>query len=213
MSKAPRIQLRGNCPCCGREQAIVKNCMAKHGYEVKHGWFNGVCNGEFYEPMQIRRERAETVIAQVRLDVRNLLQSVKDLKSGEKHPAQISRGNTNRISEAIDWADALEYERKRAVEQAIRALENRAKEGAAFADFMQTTLDRVYGQPLREVEIEAAPTPIQIGECRKSVSGLILRAYRVDGARVYWRATNEVSQRQGWTGTQAWRRMEIEGAE
>ena len=36
------IQIRGNCQCCGKEQAVVGGLMSKHGYTVENGWFSGV---------------------------------------------------------------------------------------------------------------------------------------------------------------------------
>lgn len=55
---APDIQHRGNCQVCGRLHAVVKGKVAKHGYTVKDGWFEGACNGQFYAPMQHSTEKA-----------------------------------------------------------------------------------------------------------------------------------------------------------
>lgn len=66
MTKSTKIQLRGNCPCCGRDQAVLASGrMSKHGYTVEQGWFQGVCSGDSHAPMQKDRVVTDRIIAQV----------------------------------------------------------------------------------------------------------------------------------------------------
>lgn len=58
-----RIQIRGECQVCGRDVAIVKGLVAKHGYEVSHHFFNGVCPGAGEPPYQVAKDALEKFCA------------------------------------------------------------------------------------------------------------------------------------------------------
>jgi len=45
MTQSTRLQTRGICSICGKEQAVHKNNMVHHGYTVDYGIFNGSCVG------------------------------------------------------------------------------------------------------------------------------------------------------------------------
>lgn len=45
MAQATRLQTRGICSICGKEQAVQNNNMVHHGYTVDGGFFNGSCVG------------------------------------------------------------------------------------------------------------------------------------------------------------------------
>lgn len=45
-------KFEGSCQCCGRIQALPGGVLAKHGYTVDYGWFNGVCQGAGYLPYE-----------------------------------------------------------------------------------------------------------------------------------------------------------------
>ena len=71
-----KIQLRGNCQRCGREQAVLapSGTMAKHGSTDKGGWFIGGCSGHNYGPMQEDISVTRDIVATVRADVAKLLE-------------------------------------------------------------------------------------------------------------------------------------------
>ncbi len=57
-----KIQKRGHCPHCGREQAVKAGYgMAQHGYEVEHGYFHGVCGGASHRPIEEDAGRDEAL--------------------------------------------------------------------------------------------------------------------------------------------------------
>ena len=202
--KDKRIQVRGNCPCCGRDQAVVRGVMSKHGYTVEHGWFQGVCSGDSYAPMQVQREVTDGIVAQVRKDVAELLNKVEQLKTGKIHPLTCKTSSIPK-AEPVAWADAPEWAQKEAVRTAIYQTESRARAGASFADQMEALVNAVHGQPLREVPVEAGPAPIQAGERRMSHRG-VLTVVSVQGARVYWKDERGFKS---WTGSTSWRKMQI----
>ena len=59
-------QIRGHCQCCGNQQAVVSGHMSKHGYTVEHGWFQGVCTGESYKPIELERTVTNKIMAAVK---------------------------------------------------------------------------------------------------------------------------------------------------
>lgn len=209
------IQLRGHCPCCGHEQAVVRGRMSKHGYQVKHGWFEGVCIGQHYEPVEKNRKPADEIVAGIRAEVARIRARVADLNRGVVSPDKVKSGrkletvgNRQRwVDVLIPYADGSYYEQERAVENEVRAIEYRAREGESFAHHLKVVADTYHGKPLIEVAKPAAPAPIVIGEKRSNgaVVADVLTVTRIDGARVYW-----VNGRgfKGWTGTQAFRKLE-----
>lgn len=206
--KASAVQLRGICQCCGREQAVTNGRLAKHGYTVEQGWFQGVCSGANYAPMNKDRSQTDRIIASVRAEVAELQQLVKKLESGKAKPktAQGPYNVQKREYDQVPYDEAPEYAQKDALRSLIWKTTRRAEMGTSFADMMEGLANTVFGTELREVARAEAPAPICHGERRKGTSGSILKATRVDGARVYW--ISEKGTR-GWTGTRAWRAFEL----
>lgn len=205
-----RLQLRGNCQCCGRDQAVMRGRIAKHGYEVKDGYFQGVCSGHQFEPLQVKRDIADQIIAQCRADAVRFDAKAAGLKNGSIKPATV-RGNYNvkiRDYDELPFDQGTAYQKDNAVKGAIYKAESMAKSARSFADQLEQLANQVHGQPLREVPAEAGPAPIRVGERRKSQRG-VLTANSVEGGRVRW--TDERGFR-SWTGVQSWRRMELVAA-
>jgi hypothetical protein len=202
-----QIQLRGNCPCCGREQAVVGGTMSKHGYTVDCGWFNGVCNGHSFAPMQVERAIAEKTIKAVLGGVASLQAMLQEFKDGKLFPEQ-ARSAAHHKAPMVAYKDAASYFQKEALDIAIYGVEKRIRAGNDFAAFMQTTLDAVNGQPLKEIDIsKAKPAEIKIGEKRIRGEGKSLMVCTdVRGARVYWKTDKGQT---GWDGSSARRRMQV----
>jgi len=55
---------KGHCQACGRTQAVSTDgsLIAKHGYDVSFGFFNGTCNGSDNKPLEIEKTLAENTI-------------------------------------------------------------------------------------------------------------------------------------------------------
>lgn len=201
-------QLRGNCQCCGRQQAVVGRWMAKHGYTVEHGWFQGACSGESSEPMQKSRTRTDGIVAKVRADVAELLEKKNKLEAGTAKPEFINRG-TERNPDLIPFADGDEYQQRITIRKVIHEMTFKASMGAQFADMLIEVADKYHGTPLIEVEKKEPPTPIYRGDKKISQNkSYTYECTRTEGGRVYYMLDKNGARLNGWIGTQAWRKLE-----
>ena len=182
--------------------------MAKHGYTVEHGWFQGACSGESSEPMQKSRTRTDGIVAKVRADVAELLEKKNKLEAGTAKPEFINRG-TERNPDLIPFADGDKFDQQKAVNQAIRGLTIKAEMGADFANALVEMADKYHGTPLIEVEKKEPPTPIYCGDKKLSQNkSYTYECRRVEGGRVYYVLDKNGARLNGWIGTQAWRKLE-----
>lgn len=207
-----KTQTRGNCPCCGREQAVLASGkMSKHGYTVECGWFNGVCSGDRFEPMQIQRKITDDIIEGVRNDVAKLTVEAGKLKSGKlvlklvaKPGEYVRRGEQATM---VEWASLDKYDQQRALDSAIYDRESRARMGTSFANDLEALVNRVHGTPLIVVELAEAPAPIRQGEKRQGRDAShVLTARYTEKGRVYFTGNDGFK---GWDGIQSWRRREV----
>lgn len=85
------------------------------------------------------------------------------------------------------------------------------------AKYLDMIADKYHGQPMTEVVKEVPKSisdPINAGEKRKTVGGMVLEVCYVEGARVYWKSKVEGRDKpaRGWTSTTAFRKYEkVEG--
>ena len=58
---------RGHCQACGRVQAVdtANNLLAKHGYTVDFGYFDGVCTGSDRQPLEVDKSFSEATIVRI----------------------------------------------------------------------------------------------------------------------------------------------------
>jgi hypothetical protein len=58
---------RGHCQACGRVQAVdtANNLLAKHGYTVDFGYFDGVCTGSDRKPLEVDKSFTEATIVRI----------------------------------------------------------------------------------------------------------------------------------------------------
>ncbi len=58
---------RGHCQACGRVQAVdtANNLIAKHGYTVDFGYFDGVCTGSDRQPLEVDKSFTEATIVRI----------------------------------------------------------------------------------------------------------------------------------------------------
>lgn len=203
-----RTQLRGNCQCCGRQQAVRDGTrISKHGYTVEQGWFSGVCSGEHYAAMQDDRRQTDRIVDSVRTECDKLEKTAHSYREGTAHPARIEKTYAKRGEEqTMAWEDADEWEQKRGIETAIIRIEGRVRAGRDFANMLETLANERHGTPLIVVKVEAAKAPIQYGEKRKTPNGKVLKVVRIEGARVYWKDEKGFGS---WTGSSAWRKYEV----
>ncbi len=202
-----KAQLRGNCQCCGREQAVLASSgtMAKHGYTVKCGWFLGVCSGHNYRPMQEDISVTRDIVATVRADVAKLMGYAADLKAGKAHPPTCKTSHAPG-AQPVAFTDAAPWQQRDAITAAIYETESRARAGEHFANDLEALASAMHGQPLREEKVSAGPVPILAGERRISTKRGVLTATSVVGAWVSWRDERGLKSRMS---SRAWRALEL----
>lgn len=143
-----KIQTRGICQCCGREQAVVNGFMSKHGYTVKQGWFSGVCPGRNYVPMQVSREKTDQLIASITEEVAELIATADKYKSKEITPKTALTYKREEIP--FEQADLRQQSESRVRNEWDRR--NRARMGEQFVQTMKEIANKYHGQPLVKVE-------------------------------------------------------------
>jgi hypothetical protein len=57
-----RATHKGQCQCCGAMQMLPAGVLAKHGYNVKWGFFSGVCQGSGSRPFETHTDLIERFI-------------------------------------------------------------------------------------------------------------------------------------------------------
>lgn len=141
-------QIRGNCQCCGRQQAVVGGLMSKHGYTVKEGWFSGVCFGRNYQPIQVSRTMTDKIIADISAEIPELIAKAEKVKSGEINPTTIKL-RFNKETIPFDQGDRRQQsEARTSLEWAYR---NRARAGQDFVKTMTEVADKFHGTALVEI--------------------------------------------------------------
>jgi hypothetical protein len=200
------IQIRGNCQCCGHQQAVVSGTMSKHGYTVEHGWFSGVCSGRNYAPMQVSREQTDRIVAQVRAEVPELIAQADKVKAGEITPATIKIRRGGEKME-VAYADAMPHQQSQARDSMEWSLRNRARAGEQFADSMEELATKIHGTALIEVAKKEAPAFIMPRDQKVDAQGFTCTFTSVEGARFYYKYEKNGSVYKTWMGSQAWRRL------
>ena len=58
---------KGHCQACGRVQAVdtANNLLAKHGYTVDFGYFDGICKGSDRKPLEVDKSFSEATIVRI----------------------------------------------------------------------------------------------------------------------------------------------------
>lgn len=89
---------RGHCQICLHVHAIDVHTgvLAKHGYEVTHGYFNGTCPGSGLKSLHVERVHTDRMIADLRTDALAFKALAKRYEAGTDHPPQARSGKTER---------------------------------------------------------------------------------------------------------------------
>jgi hypothetical protein len=202
-----QIQTRGICQCCGREQAIVNGKMAKHGYTVECGWFQGVCAGKNFVPMQVSRTETDSMVAAVRKEVAEFIAKADRVASGDLKPTTITR--SARFNRAvIAFADAQSWEQKDAIKHMEFTFRRSAEMGTDFANMMEKIANEYHGKELVKVEKKPAAEFIMPRDQKIDAQGNICTCTSVEGARVYFKFDKNGKTYKTWIGSQAWRKLQ-----
>lgn len=153
-----RIQTRGHCQSCGNQQA-VSGVVAKHGYTVRNGWFQGTCPGSNGRPMETERAGTDALCVRILASCEELDQHVAGLKSGAVVLGLVADPLRGSRAPQVEFATLSDYRKEQAVARAIYDAQFRAKTGRAVVEHLQQTADRVHGAPLAEVEVPVKSGP------------------------------------------------------
>jgi hypothetical protein len=205
------IQYRGHCQMCGRIHAIGNGTLVNHGYTVEQGWFQGVCHGAGYSPIEVDRKVTDQMVITIRADVVALEKLAKKLKAGKVFPKTAPTGWKK---PDVPFEEATPAQQKDAINRAIYDAESRAKQGTFFASAMIEIADTFHGKEVLEVEKKIAAPRIMSGEKKMSegTNKRVLTCSYQDGARVYYTVESvgldgKVKKFKGWIGTRAWRSL------
>lgn len=151
-SKGERIQMRGNCQVCGRDHAVVDGFVAKHGYKVKHGFFNGICDGQNYAPVQIKKDQAEATIELCNVKMAEYAELKDALMSGKKNPASYVTGYGSR-QVVKPYAECDEWEKRAARRDLIARAESEIYAFKNHAAMLVRLIAEYHGKELRPVVV------------------------------------------------------------
>jgi len=198
-------QIRGNCQCCGRDQAVKNGTMAKHGYTVEHGWFNGVCSGERFAPIQVSRTQTDKIIAEILAEIPQLLAKAEQVVMGKLFPQFVVVGRYDN-KKTIPYADADVRDQRNACNEMLWELRNRASAGKAFTETLGNIANEYHGKPLTEVAKKEAPTPISINEV-KILNGNRIVSTSVYGGKVNYKPEGLDTAWSSYVSTTKWRNL------
>lgn len=210
--KTSDMQIRGHCQICGALQAASAGTVAKHGYTVDHGYFNGVCHGHNYLPIEKDRNMSDKVCADILADITKLAARAGRLEAGTEDPEFVIRHKfniTTRKNDRIEipFASAPSYDQEGARKSLIWSLLQTVRSGQDHIDMLTKLCAQFHGQPLVVFLKPKAADPIKSGEKRQGPKSVYIAKYQ-DGHRVYFKTETGFN---GWLGSKAWRMLPMVG--
>jgi hypothetical protein len=194
MSMKTKGEHRGHCQACGSVQVVLADIqwIAQHGYRVAgFGYFQGVCPGSRYRPLELERAHTDSIVAMMRRDADKADERARQLRNGERRPMTVraldARGNPlytknadgKRVNQMKTWQEASSPERDAQVMYEIVNAQGFACNARAQATDLALLATRVHGTALinRDAE-ELARVAV-----RKAKSAPIEGAYRTKAAQ------------------------------
>jgi len=151
----------GTCQCCGRVQAYTARGIAKHGYTVDWGFFNGVCGGSDQKPLELDRTITDRTIVTMRdfatgLDLRAAGDILEVPVSGRTTDRNGKRVTVTVMTARENFDARAQYQTfDEAVARFRRQLASQAESIRAQASDLQALADRVHGTELKARAVEA----------------------------------------------------------
>lgn len=82
----------GTCQICNSLQKAPGGRLAKHGYDVAYGFFNGVCRGSLELPYEVSCDLLVTILAAIKVSITNYVEAAKPERTT---PSRNDRGYNN----------------------------------------------------------------------------------------------------------------------
>lgn len=76
----------GTCQACGHLQKLPEGRIAKHGYTVEHGFFDGECFGSGHLPLQISCDLVKESIPRAEMQIETISKRVAKLRVPATEP-------------------------------------------------------------------------------------------------------------------------------
>jgi hypothetical protein len=139
--------------------------LAKHGYTVEGGYFQGTCRGSHRTPVQFDRSLTDSTIADLGRYARERDIQAEDLKAGTVTPAKIKTGDKlNRQTYTYDpiyiqFHQGTADQQQNAVKMAIARAESDAIHARAHAKSLKKMADELHGTPLVTIADMPQSTP------------------------------------------------------
>lgn len=209
---------RGTCQACGAVQASANanTLIAKHGYTVDWGYFNGTCQGSGKRPAELDVTHTHAVITFCVEIAADHDDSITDLKNGKTVPETFKRWNPYKVvthtsrhsgtytskggDDTLPIAQASQGERAKAIALAIHEHEMYASGLRSHADRLRVYVLPRLGQPLYAVA-DMVPAvkpaaPVVDVKAAKVVGTFATKAARKDAldklSREYDKARNTI---------------------
>lgn len=170
-----KIQKRGHCPHCGREQAVRPGGMAHHGYEVTYGYFSGTCSGAGLQPIEYETGKAAAIARAKWLAE----EGARFMALEWTEPLMGKAGSrwNSRAGKHEDvfkpWAELTERQRIEAKASWEAATKRSAMAYKDLSDWLVKMILEYAGKPLREVDLEPDSKTIKAGD--------VVRCYGYEG--------------------------------
>lgn len=173
MSKATH---NGTCQSCGRSQAVNAKTgrLAKHGYTVDYGYFNGTCAGSDSQPLELETSlnvetvaairdwanqqeqfadgNIETVIVQVRDHDDSRSWATKDLRVNRSEYIELKRRGDD-----TEFDDLYSSNFDDKVENVRCSLRRNAASARKDADLLEQLRDKTFGNDLTPRQADTQP--------------------------------------------------------
>jgi hypothetical protein len=205
-------QTRGHCQRCGNQQA-VRHGISAHGYTVANGWFQGVCTGHRYAPLEKSRASTDEMIAEILAESSALRIKADETLAGKHDPVEYTAtrkwisGRWEDIK--APFVEADEWRQKGIRQELARAMMYRAKAGEDFAKYMGALADKVHGTELKVIVKPVPAERIQAGDKRVNAKGTVMTAKYQDGQRLHYSITREDGKVLiSWMSPRSWRTLQ-----
>ncbi len=155
-------QVRGTCPCCFSNQAVVHHTMALHGYQRPgEGFQTASCSGASFQPYE---KSPEGTMASLEGVLRQIAKLERTLEN-PPNTLQYSTGKMTRIYSGKYEAEVITInaehpEWNNTMKNFIHGLEMRKRRAIESRDFLQNKIDTWAPQELKTVMGKPAPAGI-----------------------------------------------------
>jgi hypothetical protein len=134
---------------------MINGVLAKHGYTVDWGFFNGTCTGAEVKPLEHEKTLTESIIKQLRAQALINDKRAADLKSGAVEPVWFNRTRDAVTRKYVDTncsrADLDDYSAQQQTIAATYRAENTAKHERSHAAMLEKLIVSRHGKALMPV--------------------------------------------------------------